>query len=256
MKVVILAGGLGTRISEETINKPKPMIKIGNLPVIHHIMNYFSKFGFNEFIICAGYKSEIIKDYFVNLDVMQNDLNSDYKEKKFHILKKKENNWKIIISDTGLDAETGGRLLAVKKYLKHEKSFFFTYGDGLSNVNLKSLVAFHKKHKKMATVTGVHMPKPRFGSLAFDKNDNVNSFQEKPKDIKNWINGGYFVLNNSVFDHLKSKKDIWEREPLQNIVKKKQLKVFKHKGFWFPMDTLSDKNYLTNLFLSKKAPWY
>ena len=186
---------------------------------------------------------------------MQNDLSIDYQKKKIDIYKNKKNNWKITISDTGVDTETGGRLLAIKKYLKNEKNFFFTYGDGLSNVNLKKLLNFHKKNKKMATVTAVHMPKPRFGAINLGTGNTARSFQEKPKDKKNWINGGYFVLSNEIFKYLKSKKTIWERDPLQNVVKKKQLTVFKHQGFWFPMDTLSDKNYLTSLYLKKKAPW-
>tara|TARA_Y100000389_G_scaffold46260_2_gene41183 strand:+ start:4510 stop:5295 length:786 start_codon:yes stop_codon:yes gene_type:complete len=256
MKVVILAGGFGTRISEETILKPKPLIEIGNYPIIWHIMKIFSFYGFNEFIICCGYKGYMIKDYFINYINYYNDIDINFTNNSIKINKLKKINWKIKLIDTGENTYTGGRLLRIKKYLNKDKNFFMTYGDGVSDVNISELYKFHKKHKKYATVTAVK-PNGRYGILDINEknNNSVKSFIEKPSGDKNWINGGFFVLNKKIFNYLKSDEDIWEQGPLQKLSRDEQLFSFKHKGFWKAMDTLNDKNYLNQLWKTKLAPW-
>ncbi len=253
MKVVILAGGLGTRLSEETVSKPKPMVEIGGKPIIWHLMKLYSFFGINDFIICCGYKGYIIKEYFSNYFLHNSDIKVDLKKNDISIIRDNVEPWNISLVDTGDETMTGGRLLRVKEYLSGEDSFCFTYGDGLSNVNINKLIEFHNSHNKKATLTAVHAP-GRFGALGIDK-DNVNSFNEKPKGDGSMINGGFFVLNIEALDYISADETIWEKEPLENLAKDNQLSAFKHDDFWQPMDTLRDKNLLEELWRSNKAPW-
>jgi glucose-1-phosphate cytidylyltransferase len=252
MKVVILAGGLGTRLSEETNIKPKPMVEIGDMPIIYHIMKYYMKFGFNDFIILAGYKHEIIKDYFSKFVLINNDIRIDTKIDKISILNKKKEDFKVTILNTGQNTLTGGRLLRAKKILGKEKLFLMTYGDGLSNVDLKKLVLTHKKNKKIATLTAVS-PESKFGDLILS-NSLVSKFSEKANNDK-WVNAGFFVFTNEIFNYLKNDNTILESDTLSQLAKEKQLAYHKHTGFWKPMDTLNDKNMLNNLWTQKKAPW-
>ena len=255
MKVVILAGGLGTRLSEETIIKPKPIVNIGGRPIIWHIMKIFSHYGYNEFIICCGYKGYLIKEYFLNFTKYNSNLEIDLSKDKISLLNKKKEKFKILLIDTGDSTMTGGRLKKIRKYLDKDQDFFMTYGDGVANIDLIKLIKYHKKHKKKATVTIVQ-PKGRYGSVKLDKKSNmVQNFIEKPKGDKNWINGGFFVLNEKVIDYIKNDKDIWERKPLENLAKNNQLAAYKHQGFWKAMDTLNDKKELDQLIKKKKAPW-
>jgi glucose-1-phosphate cytidylyltransferase len=232
-KLVIFAGGLGTRISEETDYVPKPMIKIGNKPILWHIIKYYSVYGFSEFIICGGYKINIIKSYFKN-----------YK-KKFN------KSWKIKIVNTGVNSNTGERLKRVKKYI--DNTFCLTYGDGLSNVDIKKLIDFHKKNKLIATLTTVK-PTPHFGKIFF-RGDKVTKFLEKDQTTESWINGGFFVCDKKIFQYLKKKNSIFETGVLNILANQRKLAAYKHRNFWYCMDTLRDKRYLNNLWLSKKAPW-
>ena len=233
MKVVILCGGLGTRLSEETILKPKPMVKIGKDPIVVHIMNIYKYYGYNDFILALGYKGESIRKYF--------------KQKKYDL--------KIKLVDTGKKTLTGGRVLRLKKYFKKNENFMLTYGDGLSNQNIKNLIKFHKRHKKTATMTVVRPP-VRFGEVKL-KGNKVISFKEKPRSSggEKWINGGFFVFNYNIFKFIKGDKVMLERQPLQNLQEKKQLVAYRHKGFWQCMDTLREKILLEKLFKEKKAPW-
>jgi glucose-1-phosphate cytidylyltransferase len=251
MKVVILAGGLGSRISEESIVKPKPLIDIGTMPIIWHIMKLYSYYGLNDFIICCGHKGNLIKDFFFNYSLYTSDVTIDVKKNKLSVHKKKTEPWKITLLNTGEYTPTGGRISKVREYV--EDSFCLTYGDGLSSVNIKSLIDFHKKNKKLATVLAVRPP-ARFGALNI-LNNSVTNFLEKPLGDNGRINGGFFVLNKKIFDYIKNEEVIWEREPLENLAKKSQLSAYKFDGFWYAMDTLRDKNYLENLWSSKKAPW-
>lgn len=255
MKCVILCGGLGTRFSEETDVKPKPMIEINGKPILQYIMECYSRFGFNEFILCGGYKVNIIKDYFVKLKYFESDLKIDFVNDQVEILSKKKSlNWKIWIIDTGLKSQTANRIYKIKKLLKNEKNFFMTYGDGLSNVNIKKLLKFHIDNNKIATMTIVR-PIARFGHIKLQKNL-ITEFKEKDQASEGWINGGFFVLKSKIFDYLNSKEDlIFEREPLENLSKKKQLTAFKHESFWHPMDTLRDKRFLEKIFNGDKSPW-
>lgn len=253
MKLVILAGGRGTRISEETIVKPKPLIEIGGLPIIWHIMKIYSFYGFNEFIICCGYKGYMIKEYFSNYALHTSDTTIDLKNKKLTVHKKTTENWKITLVDTGEETMTGGRILKIKNYV--DENFCLTYGDGLCDVNVKKLVQFHKSNNKLATMTVVQ-PQGRFGIVEISKKNNlVVNFSEKPKGDGSWINGGFFVLKKDIFKYLKDDSTVWEREPLEKLSKNSQLLAFQHHGFWYAMDTIRDKNYLDSLWFSKKAPW-
>ena len=254
MKAVILAGGYGTRLSEETDLKPKPLVEIGEKPIIWHILKHLNYYGINHFYILCGYKGYLIKEYFYNYALHNSDVEINYRNGNVRILKKNRENWKITVIDTGVETMTGGRLLKIKNYLKKDKNFIFTYGDGLSDVNIKNLLKFHKNHKKIATVTSV-LPPGRFGSVLIDKNNKVTKFDEKPKGDGGFINGGYFVLKNNIFDYLKGDKTVWEQEPLQNLTKDGELQAFKHKGFWQAMDTLREKKYLNELWSSDKAYW-
>jgi glucose-1-phosphate cytidylyltransferase len=256
MKVVILAGGMGTRISEETEYKPKPMIEIGGKPILWHIMKIYSHYKFNEFIICCGYKGYIIKEYFANYFLHQADVTIDLQENKLDVHFSHAEPWKITLVDTGLNTMTGGRIKRIEKYINND-SFMLTYGDGIGDVKIDELVDFHKKHKKLATVTVVQ-PSGRFGAIQFDNKEEVKvfAFQEKPKGDNSWINGGFFVLEPKIFEYLKEGDSaIWERAPLECIARNGQLVAYKHYGFWKPMDTLREKNELEELWNTGKASW-
>lgn len=252
MKLVILAGGRGTRINEETLVKPKPLVEIGGLPIIWHIMKIYSFYGFNDFVICCGYKGYMIKEYFNNYALHTSDTTINLKNKTMKVHKKTTEKWKITLIDTGEGTMTGGRILRIKDYVG--ENFCLTYGDGLANVNIKKLVDYHKAKKKIATVTVVQ-PTARFGSVKLDNNMMVTKFLEKSYGNTGWINGGFFVLNKKIFQYLKNDRTIFEREPLENLSKKKQLSAFKHSDFWQPMDTLREKEYLDDLWYLNKAPW-
>jgi len=253
MKVVILAGGFGTRLSEETGNTPKPMVEIGGKPILWHLLKYFSYFGLKDFVICAGYKSQQIKDYFLKYSLINSDIRIDLSKNKVDILKKNIDDWSIEIVDTGIDSMTAERLKNIS-HLIHD-DFILTYGDGLANVNINSLIDHHKKNNKLATITAVRPP-ARFGALQIDeKNNSVSDFKEKPDGDNSWINGGFFVLNKNIFDFIVEKNEVWEKEPLERIVKASQLSAYKHDGFFQPMDTLRDLNVLNNLWVNDIAPW-
>ena len=251
MKVVILAGGQGSRISEESFIKPKPLLEIGSKPIIWHIMKIYSYYGLNEFIICCGYKGYLIKEYFANYSLHTTDITVDVRNNKITVHKKKTEPWKITLVDTGDSSQTGERIKRIKKYVGD--TFCLTYGDGLSSINIKNLIKFHNKNKKLATVLAVK-PVGRFGSIKI-KNNLVEQFLEKPQGDNSWINGGFFILNKKIFKYIQENNSIWEREPLENLAKNKQLNAFKFEGFWYAMDTLRDKNYLEDLWNTKKAPW-
>jgi glucose-1-phosphate cytidylyltransferase len=253
MKVVILAGGFGSRLSEETILRPKPMVEVGGKPILWHIMNIYSAHGINEFIITLGYRGEVIKEYFLNFYAFDNDLTVDLVTGKTVIHSHKQPNWKIHLVDTGLNTQTGGRLKRVKKWLEEDETFMFTYGDGVADVDINALLEFHRSHGKLATVTTV-LPPARFGRIGFD-GDQVTEFLEKPKDSDGWINGGYFVLNRKAIDYINGDETIWEREPLERLAHDGQLVGYRHAGFWSPMDTIREKNYLEELWASGKPPW-
>lgn len=253
MKTVILAGGLGTRISEETDLKPKPMIEVGGLPILWHIMKTYSFYGFHEFIICLGYRGYIIKEYFANYFLHMTDVMIDISQNKIDILHKKAEPWKITLIDTGLSTMTGGRIKQIQKYVE-DQTFFLTYGDGLCNVNINDLLSFHKSHKSALTVTAVQPP-GRFGTMNVSGESKVTTFQEKPKGDGNWCNGGFFVCDSPVFDEISGNEAIWEREPMENLAKKNEIIAYKHNDFWHPMDTLRDKLHLDNLWKTGKAPW-
>ena len=252
MKSVILAGGFGTRISEETNLKPKPLIEIGGMPILWHIMKTYSAYDINDFVICCGYKGYLIKEYFANYFLHMADVTFDIKHNKMEVHHKFAEPWKVTLVDTGLETMTGGRLKRVKNYLEND-TFCFTYGDGLSDVNMSDLITFHKSKKTLATITAVQPP-GRFGTLNLEK-DKICDFKEKPAGDGNWINGGYFVLEPEVLDYIKDDSTIWEREPLEKLAQEGQLSAFKHTSFWHPVDTLRDKNYLEELWNSGRAHW-
>ncbi|SNZ06196.1 glucose-1-phosphate cytidylyltransferase [Persephonella hydrogeniphila] len=252
MKVVILAGGFGTRLSEETDIKPKPMVEIGGKPILWHIMKIYSAYGFNDFIICLGYKGYVIKEYFANYFLHMSDVTIDLKNNQMEIHNVKTEPWKVTLIDTGLNTMTGGRIKRIQPYIENE-TFMLTYGDGVGNINIRELLEFHKKHGKYATLTAVQ-PSGRFGAL--DLNDNeVKAFKEKPKGDGAWINGGFFVLEPKIFDYIEGDETVWERDPLENLAKDGQLMAYKHTGFWKPMDTLRDKRELETLWQSGNPPW-
>ena len=253
MKVVILAGGFGTRLSEETDLKPKPMIEIGGRPILWHVMKIYSHYGFNEFIICLGYKGYIIKEYFANYFIHQSNIRIDLQNNQLEILSSQAEPWKITLVDTGGETLTGGRVKRIQSYVGDE-TFMLTYGDGVGDVNIEKLVNHHKKHGKYATITAVQ-PDGRFGALEIDANDNVSSFREKPKGDGSWINGGFFVLEPEAFNYISGDDVSWEKEPLELLAADKQLNSYKHLGFWKPMDTLRDKKELEELWLEGNAPW-
>ena len=254
MKAVLLAGGLGTRISEETVHKPKPMVEIGGLPIIWHVMKIYSHFGINDFIICCGYKGYMIKEYFSNYFLHTSDVTFDFKTNDREYHKSKTEPWNVTLVDTGDETMTGGRITRIKEYLGNDDTFCLTYGDGVADIDISKLIEYHESHKFPATITAT-LPPGRFGSLSLDKNSSVEKFMEKPKGGNSYINGGFFVLSKDVIDLIKDDETLWEKEPLEKLSKNKQLKAFKHDGFWQPMDTLREKNYLEELWLSGKAPW-
>ncbi len=252
MKAIILAGGLGTRISEETNIKPKPMVEIGNKPILWHIMKIYSAHGINEFVICLGYKGYLIKEYFANYYLHMSDVTFDMNNNSMEVHQNTAEPWKVTLVDTGDNTMTGGRLWRVADYLDQE-DFCFTYGDGVADVDIAKLVSFHRKQKTIATVTAVQPP-GRFGTLNITGNK-IQEFNEKPKGDGSWINGGFFVLSPQVINYLKDDQTIWEKEPLQRLAREGQLSSYIHRGFWQPMDTLRDKVRLDELWNSGNAPW-
>ncbi|MCX7087926.1 MAG: glucose-1-phosphate cytidylyltransferase [Methylococcales bacterium] len=253
MKVVILAGGLGTRISEESLIRPKPMIEIGGKPLLWHIMKTYSFHGINEFIVCCGYKGYIIKEYFANYFLHMSDVTFDMEKNQMQVHQRNAEPWKVTLVDTGEKTMTGGRLKRVENYIKDEEAFCLTYGDGVSDVNISQLIAFHQAQKVKATLTSV-LPPARFGALDVQGNK-VNSFREKPQGDGAMINGGFFVLSPQVIDYLVDDTTIWEREPMERLAEEGCLAAFHHAGFWQPMDTLRDKIHLEELWQSGNAPW-
>jgi glucose-1-phosphate cytidylyltransferase len=253
MKVVILAGGLGTRISEETVLKPKPMIEIGGRPILWHIMKQYSAHGLNEFIICCGYKGYVIKEYFANYFLHMSDVTFDMAHNRMEVHEQKAEPWRVTLVETGDDTMTGGRLSRVKNYLNCDEAFCFTYGDGLSDVNISSSIAFHKIHGKLATVTAVSPP-GRFGTLVRD-GDSVKGFIEKPNGDGGWINGGFFILSPKVLEFINSDACSWEQDVLPHLASNNQLQSYEHNGFWQPMDTMREKTMLEDLWASGNAPW-
>ncbi len=253
MKVVILAGGLGTRISEETIVRPKPMVEIGGKPILWHIMKIYSHYGYNEFIVCLGFKGYMIKEYFSNYFLHMSNVTFDMKQNTMQVHEQYAEPWKVTLVDTGTDTMTGGRIKRVAPYIGKEP-FMLTYGDGVADINISSLVKYHKKHGKFCTVTATQ-PSGRFGALRLDDAGLVAAFQEKPAGDGSWINGGFFVLEPGILDYIKSDETIFEKEPLERLSSEGQLVAYKHADFWYAMDTLRDKNHLETLWQSGDAPW-
>ncbi len=253
MKAVILAGGLGTRISEETLLRPKPMIEIGGKPMLWHIMKTYSAHGINDFIICCGYKGYMIKEYFANYGLHMSDITVDLRSGNTTVNETSVEPWSITLVDTGENTMTGGRLKRVARYLAGEETFCFTYGDGVSNIDVTKLVAFHRERGLLATITAIQPP-GRFGVLKLDR-DLVTGFTEKPENGGAWINGGYFVLSTDVLEYIEDDATIWEREPLGHLTSRGQLAAYQHTGFWHPMDTLRDKNVLEELWANPSCPW-
>ena len=254
MKLVIFAGGFGTRISEESHLNPKPMIEIGGKPLLWHIMKIYSTHNINDFIICCGYKGYVIKEYFSNYFLHMSDVTFDIQNNKMKIHNRYGEPWRITLIDTGEKTMTGGRLKRAAPYLSKDEPFCLTYGDGLSDINISDLISFHKKHGCKATMTAVKQP-GRFGSIEIDASDRVTEFVEKPSDDSRFINGGFFVLSPRVFDLIHGDETVWERGPIESLANSMQLKAFRHTGFWHPMDTLRDKNYLENLWRGEHPPW-
>jgi glucose-1-phosphate cytidylyltransferase len=254
MKVVLLAGGLGTRLSEETSVRPKPMVEIGGMPIIWHIMKTYSTYGFNDFIVCLGYKGFIIKEYFANYFLHKSDVTIDLSDNSIKVHDSQAEPWKITLVDTGNDSMTGGRIKRIQPHINNE-TFMLTYGDGVGDVDIKKLLEFHRLHGKYCTVTSVQ-PQGRFGVLNIAENDEVHSFTEKPKGDGAWINGGYFVCEPNIFDYItEGDATIWEKGPMDEIAADGKMMSFKHNGFWRPMDTLKDKQDLNEMWSSNEAPW-
>ena len=253
MKAVILAGGFGSRLSEETQVKPKPMVEIGGRPILWHIMNIYGAHGVKEFVIACGYKAEIIKTYFLNFYALNNDLSIDLSTGNTLIHNGNHPGWKVHLVDTGLQTGTGGRLKRLERWLADEETFLFTYGDGVADLDVQALLRFHFAHGRLATVTTVRSP-ARFGRLAFE-GDRVTEFYEKPEASEGWINGGYFVLNRKVLDYIDDDASLWERTPVERLAQDGQLMGYRHYGFWSCMDTLKEKNFLEEMWASGKAPW-
>ncbi len=253
MKAVILAGGLGSRIAEETHLKPKPMIEIGGRPILWHIMKLYHAHGIRDFIVCCGFRGYVIKEYFANYGLYMSDMTFDLAENRLQFHKKSAENWRVTLVDTGENSMTGGRLKRVANYLKDEEAFCFTYGDGVSSVNITDTINYHRSHGRLATVTAVRPP-ARFGALSLE-DDTVRGFVEKPEGEGGFINGGFFVLSPKVIDRVIDDTTIWEQEPLTSLAREGELKAFFHEGFWQPMDTLRDKNHLEALWSSGNPPW-
>ena len=254
MKIVLLAGGLGTRLSEETVLKPKPMVEIGGMPILWHIMKIYSQYNFNNFFICLGYKAEVIKEFFLNYKLHKSDMSINLTSGIVKYENDLSENWDVNLIDTGLNTLTGGRLLRLKKYLSKGETFMLTYGDGVANVNIEKLLHFHKKHGKIATLTAVRPP-ARFGSIITDDNNFIKEFKEKPQIGEGWINGGYFVFNYEIFDYLTNDDTILEREPLEALAKNGELAAYKHEGFWQCMDTIRDRDNLNEMWSNGNALW-
>jgi len=254
MKAVILAGGLGTRISEETYLKPKPMIEIGGKPILWHVMKIYSSHGINDFIICCGYKGYVIKEYFANYFLHMSDVTFNMVENKMEVHSNNSEPWKVTLIDTGEQTMTGGRLKRVREFVKDDEAFCFTYGDGLCDVNVTDLIAFHKAEGRLATLIATRPP-GRYGALNLDGEKRVKRFREKPDGDGGWINGGFFVLSPKVIDLIPDDNTSWESEPLNQLASSNQLSAYKHTGFWQAMDTIREKNILENLWLSGEAPW-
>lgn len=254
MKAVLLAGGLGTRISEETNIKPKPMVEIGGKPILWHIMKTYSHHGINDFIVCCGYKGYVIKEYFANYFLHMSDVTFDMQQNKMEVHHRYAEPWRVTLVDTGEDTMTGGRLKRVAAYLDGENAFHFTYGDGVGDVDITRLAEFHQSHGLQATLTATYPP-GRFGAIDINADSSVASFKEKPKGDGGMINGGFFVLSPKVIDLIDGDKTIWERDPLERLAESGQLKAYAHEGFWQPMDTLRDKLHLEELWATGKAPW-
>jgi glucose-1-phosphate cytidylyltransferase len=253
MKAVLLAGGLGTRFSEETDVRPKPMIEIGGKPILWHIMKIYSSHGINDFIVCLGYKGYVIKEYFSNYFLHQSNVTFDLRENKMHVLRKDAEPWTVTLIDTGENTMIGGRIKQILPYIGEDPEFCLTYGDGVADIDITDSIAFHRREGRLATVTATQPP-GRFGAINFEGN-RVTSFQEKPSGDGGFINGGFFVLSPKVGSYIEGNQTVWEKEPMTNLAKDGQLSVFFHNGFWHPMDTLRDKRYLEDLWSSGKAPW-
>ncbi len=253
MKVVILAGGLGTRLSEETVLRPKPMVEIGGMPILWHIMKIYSSHGYNDFVVCLGYRGYLIKEFFVNYFLHKSDVTIDLTDNSLKVHDSQAEPWKITLVDTGVDSMTGGRIKRIQPHIG-DKPFLLTYGDGVSDVNITELVKFHQANRKLCTVTSVQ-PSGRFGALDIGNNDEVHSFMEKPKGDGSWINGGFFVCEPEVFDFIAGDSTTWEREPMENIARGGQMDTYKHHGFWKPMDTLRDKQELETDWVTGNAKW-
>lgn len=253
MKAVILAGGLGSRLSEETSTKPKPMVEIGGRPILWHIMKIYSAYGINDFVICLGYKGYLIKEYFANYYLHTSSVTFDMSNNKMEVHENKSEPWRVTLVDTGEHSMTGGRLLRVKPYIQNEEVFCFTYGDGVADIDITKLVEFHRSQKTLVTLTGTQ-PLGKFGSLQIEEG-RVRKFLEKPQGDGHWVNGGFFILSPKVLDYISDDKTIWEREPMERLSLESQVSVFKHSGFWQPMDTLQDRNHLEQLWQSASAPW-
>lgn len=253
MKTIILAGGFGTRLSEYTDIKPKPMVEIGGQPILWHIMNIFAHYGYNDFVIALGYKGEVIKEYFQNYYSLKSDFSVDLANGKINYIKKKPVDWKVTLVDTGLNSMTGGRVKRLKEYIGNE-TFMLTYGDGVANININRLVEFHRNHGKMATITAVR-PTARFGELLISQDQDVISFKEKPQTTQGWINGGFFVLEPEFFDLIDGDSAVLEEEPLEKASEMGELKAYMHDGFWQCMDTLRDRKALEEIWQTGEAPW-
>lgn len=253
MKAVILAGGFGSRLSEETVLKPKPMVEIGGKPILWHILNIYAAGGITEFIIALGYKAEVIKEYFLNFYAFNNDITVDLANGNAVIHAGNQPNWRVHLVDTGLHTQTGGRLKRLRNWVEHDESFLFTYGDGVADVDIQALIAFHKSHGKLATISTVRTPE-RFGRIGF-RGTQITQFYEKPVESEGWINGGFFVLQPQALDYIEGDDTIWERDPVERLAHDGQLMGYQHPGFWSCMDTLKEKNYLEELWNTQRAPW-
>lgn len=253
MKVVILAGGRGTRLAEETMNIPKPMVEIGGKPIIWHIMKIYSHYGFNEFVICLGYKGYLIKEYFANYFLHSSDVTLDLENNRVEVLGSKTESWKVTLIDTGMDTETGGRIRRIRRFVDNER-FLISYGDGVSDISIPESIKFHEKQGKLATTAAVQLP-GRFGALELTDSNVVTAFLEKPRGDKFWISGGYFVVEPGIFDYLKDDSTVWEKKPLETLAETGQLNAYKHEGFWKCLDTLRDKIELERMWESNSARW-
>ncbi len=254
MKAVILAGGLGSRLSEETSTKPKPMVEVGGKPILWHIMKIYSAHGIQDFIVCLGYKGNLVKEYFANYFLYSSDVTIDMEKNRLEFHHNNCEPWRVTLIDTGAATMTGGRLKRALSYVEKEEEFCFTYGDGVANVNIAELIDFHRQQQTLVTLTATR-PTGRFGALGLDEASRVHTFMEKPQGDGRWVNGGFFVLSPKVGDYLVDDETIWEREPIERLARENQVSAYKHTGFWQPMDTLHDKNLLEDLWSSGTAPW-